>query len=192
MKLARLTASLTLGIGVLLGSGLGDVVEAKGAVRKTAEDLSGFPLGSYADSDYDQYNVEDIKNGTSQFYNTTYIDTKNNRINLAFITTVVVEKTSKSLTLKSLKISGFIGKGYESTAYITEVWIQYNGGKVKYFTPKGTDKLLKDGVTLSVNNLNIKNIESINVHVNDNLFASAQGEGKKYPQGIIFYYGKSK
>ncbi|GLH64217.1 hypothetical protein [Parageobacillus sp. G301] len=167
---------------VFFNSSIAYEAEAKGAINKTVKDLNNFKVGSYAEPDYDQYEIKKIKNGTHTFYNTTYI----NGTKLAFTTTITVEKTSKSFKLKSFKISGFIDKKIVSSAYITELWIQYGGNKVKRFTLSGTDKILKNGVTFSKDKLDIPNFESINVHVNNNLVASANKQGIKYTQGIIF------
>lgn len=159
--------------GVLF-AGATDVSHA--VTRKT-----GPIVGKYAPVDVKQYTISKMSNGKHSYSNSTSIDK-----NISFKTDITVTKTSKGLTLNTLKISANLKKKRTKLPYITTVWIQYKGGKVKYYTPTGPAKILKNGTMLSKKNINISGFENINVTVNDDLVMSANKKGTKYHQGINF------
>ncbi|MFD0049633.1 hypothetical protein ACFVHQ_09930 [Actinomycetes bacterium NPDC127524] len=142
---------------------------------------SGFPVGTVAPPDVKQYKITKISKGNHHYSNSTTINK-----NVSFKTDITVTKSSKGLTLNTLKISGTVKKKNNNLPYITAVWIQYKSGKVKYYTPKGPAKILKNGTMVFKKNIKISGFENINVEVNNDLVASADKKGTKYHQGINF------
>lgn len=138
-------------------------------------------VGYYEEPDYIEFKIGKIKNGTHSYQNSTEVRGKD----VGYRTVINVTKNSKGVTLNSFKVEAWVKKGTKTIPYLTNIWVQYKDGSKQYL-PKGPNRFLKNGVIVSHKNLNLKDLENINVYVNDDLIKSAKKKGTKYRQGINF------